>query len=416
MLAQQLETNLMVPIVLVDVGVKGSGVDEKRYPRASARRMASTRAETSLLPLRPAFAAINLRFVPPTYASIASRVIADTVRFRRWASCLSRRSSASGSLTVVRFTVCQHTIAAGAYRPPGLVTSAFGSGFLRAFGCESVKVHSETPERPEGVLVGRRVEGVWHLDDALPLRGQLEHLRRPGVDALIPVPLVVRRVVADPAEDELRATGLRPALDRGTVARRASEQQTRLGAVLIGRLREAAPSKSEHADHFGGRATGQLDEHVIAPIAIDIDEPADHRAHVFDVRREADLVRRAGGERDPRAPVLAVRGRGASEHDEHVGPAIAVEVDLCCLRACPAIRDRPGATLAARRRRRGAGLWHRGRCRQHRHWKRARKCARRRLRSGRDGGTAAYEHECGNEPFPHDAESGLRRVACPPSC
>src|SRR5207247_7045953 len=73
MLAQQLETNLMVPIVLVDVGVKGSGVDEKRYPRASARRMASTRAETSLLPLRPASAATNLRFVPPTYGSTASR-------------------------------------------------------------------------------------------------------------------------------------------------------------------------------------------------------------------------------------------------------------------------------------------------------------------------------------------------------
>src|SRR2546428_1445760 len=178
---------------------------------------------------------------------------AENVLRRPKASRRNRRSSASGSLTVRR-----------------LVTSAFGSGFLRAFGCESVKVHSETPERPEGVLVRRRVEGARHLDDAPPLRGQHEHLRRPGVDALAPVPLVVRRVVADPAEDELRATGLRPALDRGTVAHRASEEQTRLGAVLIGRLHEAALSKSEHADHFGGCTTSQLDEHVIATVAIDI--------------------------------------------------------------------------------------------------------------------------------------------------
>lgn len=102
-------------IVGVYVGIQRPGVDQKRYRSISCRRISSIRSAMSFRPLCPAPVA-NSRRRPascrPTTrcASIASRVISDTVMPRRSASCRSRESSSSESFTVVRFMVCQHTI------------------------------------------------------------------------------------------------------------------------------------------------------------------------------------------------------------------------------------------------------------------------------------------------------------------
>ena len=70
------------------------------------------RTETSCDPLRPAAVAI-IRRRPvgraPRWFSMASRVSSETVIRLLSASCLSRVSRSSGSFTVVRFMVCQHT-------------------------------------------------------------------------------------------------------------------------------------------------------------------------------------------------------------------------------------------------------------------------------------------------------------------
>ena len=104
----------MVLVVGVDIGVQRPGIDEESYDATSARRISSIRSEMSECPLRPEPAAMRRRFSfrPPRCASIASRVSSETVVSRRSASCRRRASSSSGSFTVVRFTVCQHTVTA----------------------------------------------------------------------------------------------------------------------------------------------------------------------------------------------------------------------------------------------------------------------------------------------------------------
>lgn len=64
---EQAQTSFMVCVVSVDVRVKRSGIDDQRsYDRTSAARISSIRSDTSLRPLRPAFAAPSRRvFSPP---------------------------------------------------------------------------------------------------------------------------------------------------------------------------------------------------------------------------------------------------------------------------------------------------------------------------------------------------------------
>ena len=73
--------------------------------------ISSIRSEMSACPLRPAPAAPSWRRAPPpTCASSAARVTSAIVVPRRCASWRRRASRSSGSLTVVRFTGCQHTM------------------------------------------------------------------------------------------------------------------------------------------------------------------------------------------------------------------------------------------------------------------------------------------------------------------
>ncbi len=110
---EQFEAGFVVCIVGVDVGVQRSGVDDQGAYRSHSRlRISSIRADTSERPLRPAAAAPNRRRAPvgaQRYWVIASRVSSATVIPRRAASWRRRSSSSSGSFTVVRFMVCQHT-------------------------------------------------------------------------------------------------------------------------------------------------------------------------------------------------------------------------------------------------------------------------------------------------------------------
>jgi len=109
---EQCETRFVVAVVFIDVGVKRPGIDNQCYRRASRRMISSMRRAVSRRPLRPAFAAMSRRRLPPPRcASIASRVISAIVVPRREASCRSFASRSSGSLTVVRRMVCQHTMA-----------------------------------------------------------------------------------------------------------------------------------------------------------------------------------------------------------------------------------------------------------------------------------------------------------------
>ncbi len=112
MLLEKLKALGMVAVVCVDVGVQGPDVDQERYCRTSARRISSIRSEMSDRPLAPAPAAISRRrpLWEPKCSSIASLVTSETVVARRSASWRRRASNSSGSLTVVLFTVCQHTI------------------------------------------------------------------------------------------------------------------------------------------------------------------------------------------------------------------------------------------------------------------------------------------------------------------
>ena len=111
MLLEKLKALGMVAVVCIDVGVQGPGVDQERYGRTSARRISSIRSEMSDRPLAPAPAAISRRrpLWEPKCSSMASLVTSETVVARRSASWRRRASNSSGSLTVVLFTVCQHT-------------------------------------------------------------------------------------------------------------------------------------------------------------------------------------------------------------------------------------------------------------------------------------------------------------------
>jgi uncharacterized membrane protein HdeD (DUF308 family) len=102
---QELERLLVMRVVGVDVGVERAGVDDDPgYRRTSAARISSMRSDTSVRPLRPAFAAPRRRRPggPTRYASSASRLMSEMVTPRRWASCRRRASKDSGIFTVVR--------------------------------------------------------------------------------------------------------------------------------------------------------------------------------------------------------------------------------------------------------------------------------------------------------------------------
>ena len=62
---QQRQAGLVIPVVLVDVCVERSGVDDQRDRRASRRMISSMRRAVSRRPLRPALAAIRRRRPPP---------------------------------------------------------------------------------------------------------------------------------------------------------------------------------------------------------------------------------------------------------------------------------------------------------------------------------------------------------------
>jgi hypothetical protein len=103
---EEVEARRVMAVVGIDVGVQRSRVDDEPcYRLASAERISSMRSETSLRPLRPAFAAARWRRPrPPTrYASSASRFSSEIVVPRRSASCLRRASRSSGIFNVVRF-------------------------------------------------------------------------------------------------------------------------------------------------------------------------------------------------------------------------------------------------------------------------------------------------------------------------
>jgi hypothetical protein len=61
MTLEDLEAFLVMPVVAIDVGIKGPGIDDERYEATSARRICSICSETSAWPLRPAPAARRLR-------------------------------------------------------------------------------------------------------------------------------------------------------------------------------------------------------------------------------------------------------------------------------------------------------------------------------------------------------------------
>lgn len=117
---QKLQRRRVVSIVGVDVGIERARIDNNcPYGPTSAARISSIRSEISLRPLRPAAAAFRRRWPPgaPRYASSASRLTSEMVKFRRAASCRRRASNASGILTVVRFMYASIRWLSIAYRP-----------------------------------------------------------------------------------------------------------------------------------------------------------------------------------------------------------------------------------------------------------------------------------------------------------
>ena len=100
---EQLQARGVVPVTAIDVGVEGPGIDDQRDGWTSLARISSIRSEMSSRPLAPAPAARSRRLPwwAPSRFSIASRVSADTVLPRRWASWRRRASSSSDSFTVV---------------------------------------------------------------------------------------------------------------------------------------------------------------------------------------------------------------------------------------------------------------------------------------------------------------------------
>lgn len=107
---QEVEACRVMPIIGIDVGVQGPRIDEDGYRVISELRSSSIRSEMSLTPLLPAPAARScLGVVILKYASKASRVTAAMGTPRISASRRRMLSRVSGSFTVVRFMVCQHT-------------------------------------------------------------------------------------------------------------------------------------------------------------------------------------------------------------------------------------------------------------------------------------------------------------------
>lgn len=119
MVLQQLRRCVMVPVVLVEIGIQRTSVDEDRYGLTSARRISSMRSEMSSCPLRPAPVEDRRRLLPPRWDSIASRVSSEIVMPRRAASWRSLASSSSGIFTVVLLIVCQHIVSIGWVIGPG---------------------------------------------------------------------------------------------------------------------------------------------------------------------------------------------------------------------------------------------------------------------------------------------------------
>lgn len=62
---EQFQTLRMISVILVDVCVQMPSVYKERYRRASRLRISSIRRAVDLWPLRPAFAAISRRPLPP---------------------------------------------------------------------------------------------------------------------------------------------------------------------------------------------------------------------------------------------------------------------------------------------------------------------------------------------------------------
>lgn len=101
---------VMVAVIQVNQREERTGVHNEAYLSASSRRISSIRSEMSPWPLFPAPEETNSRlFEWPRWASIASRVSSETVLPFLAASWRRRLSRSSGSFTVVRFMVCQHT-------------------------------------------------------------------------------------------------------------------------------------------------------------------------------------------------------------------------------------------------------------------------------------------------------------------
>lgn len=58
---EEVQTRLMVAVVLIDIRVEGSGIDDQRDRRVSCRMISSMRRAVSRCPLRPALAASRRR-------------------------------------------------------------------------------------------------------------------------------------------------------------------------------------------------------------------------------------------------------------------------------------------------------------------------------------------------------------------
>ena len=107
---QEIEAGRVMPVVGVDVGVEGAGVNDQCDSGTSDARISSMRSDTSARPLRPAAAAPSRRR-GPRWLSMASLVSSEMVIPRRCASWRRRASSSSGSLTVVRIMYASISVA-----------------------------------------------------------------------------------------------------------------------------------------------------------------------------------------------------------------------------------------------------------------------------------------------------------------
>jgi hypothetical protein len=65
MTREQGQAGFVVPIVFIDIGVEGAGIDDQRDRWASRRKISSIRRAVSRRPLRPALAAMRRRRPPP---------------------------------------------------------------------------------------------------------------------------------------------------------------------------------------------------------------------------------------------------------------------------------------------------------------------------------------------------------------